>query len=443
MSYNRDDLDFATEYNAALHKGPPKQTVVFLSALTVMFASFLVWANWAELDEVTRGEGRVVPSSKNQVVQSLEGGIVKELLVQTGDLVKRGDVLVRIDDTGFSSNLGEVRAKQTSLKAQILRLRHELSAEIGSALEYPEELAKLAPNTIATELQLYYARQQSLSSQVNILAERVSQRQRELSELEANMARISQNLKLAREEERIKAPLAKRGIVPKTDVLRLKREIADLDGQLKTSQEAIPRLQAAIREAQAQEGEQTLRFRQEAQSELSQRTAELAVVEETLRAARDRVVRADVRSPVDGIVNAMSVNTVGGVVRAGETLVEIVPLEESLLIEAKVRPADIAFVHPDQPALVKITAYDFSIYGGLEGVVQKISADSSVDEVSREVFYLVTIKTLSNQLGGQQDNLSIIPGMVASVDILTGKKSVLDYLLKPINKARTEALRER
>jgi adhesin transport system membrane fusion protein len=443
MSFNRDDLDFATEYNSAMHKGPPTSTIVFLATISVMFVVFLVWASLAKLDEVTRGEGRVIPSSKNQVVQSLEGGIVEQLNVRAGDLVKKGDILLRIDDTGFSSNLGELRAKQNSLNAQIARLRHELSAEIGAKLVFTPELRKLAPRTVAAELQLYDARQRSLKSQINVLNERVSQRKRELSELDANMARISENLKLAREEEKIKEPLAKRGIVPKTDVLRLKREIADLDGQLKTSTQAIPRLQAAIREAEALMGEQTLKFRQEAQAEFSQRTAELAIVEESLRAATDRVVRADVRSPVDGIVNSMNVNTIGGVVRAGETLVEIVPMEESLLIETKVRPADIAFVHPDQPALVKITAYDFSIYGGLEGVVKTISADSSVDEVSREVFYLVTIKTLSNQLGGQKNKLSIIPGMVASVDILTGKKSVLDYLLKPINKARAEALRER
>jgi adhesin transport system membrane fusion protein len=443
MSYNRDDLEFATEYNSALHKGPPKSTAVFLTALSVMFASFIAWANWAELDEVTRGEGRVVPSSKNQIVQSLEGGIVKEILVRTGQVVKKGDILLRIDDTGFSSNLGELRAKQSSLRAQIFRLRHELSGDGDQGLTFPEDLAAAAPRTIATELQLFQARRNSLKSQVNVLRERVSQRQRDLSELEANMERLAQSLELAREEEQIKAPLAKRGIVPKTDVLRLKREISDLDGQIKTSQQAVPRLEAAIREAEALVKEQTLKFRQDAQVQLAQTTAELAIVEETLRAARDRVVRADVRSPVDGVVNALNVNTVGGVVRAGEAMVEIVPLEESLLIEAKVRPADIAFVHPDQPALVKITAYDFSIYGGLEGRVEKISADSSIDEVTREVFYLVTIKTLSNQLGGQKNKLSIFPGMVASVDILTGKKSVLDYLLKPINKARNEALRER
>ena len=231
--------------------------------------------------------------------------------------------------------------------------------------------------------------------------------------------------------------------MPKTDFIRLKREIADLDGQITSASESVPRLEAAIREAEALAKEQTLKFRQDAQIELSARTGELAVVFESIRAARDRVVRADVRSPVDGIVNSLSVNTVGGVVRAGATLVEIVPVEENLLIEAKVRPSDIAFVRPDQAALVKITAYDFSIYGGIDGVVEKISADSSMDEVSREVFYLVTVKTLSNQLGDQRNKQSIIPGMVASVDILTGKKSVLDYLLKPLNKARYEALRER
>ncbi|MGI9464467.1 MAG: HlyD family type I secretion periplasmic adaptor subunit [Aestuariivirgaceae bacterium] len=443
MTYNREDLDFATEYKAAINQGPPRTTAIFLIAMGIMFASFLAWSNWAELDEVTRGEGRVIASTKNQIVQSLEGGIVKEILIKTGDLVKQGDVLLKIDDTGFSSNFGELRAKQASLNAQIIRLKHELSGTPGTPPEFPAELQAAAGDTIRTELQLYNARQRSLASQISILEERVKQRRRDLTELQANLDRISQNVKLAREEERIKAPLAEKGIVPKTDVIRLKREIADLDGQIKSSSESVPRLEAAIREAEALANEQTLKFRQDAQAELSQRTGELAVVAESIRAARDRVVRADVRSPVDGIVNALNVNTVGGVVRAGETLVEIVPVEENLLIEAKVRPSDIAFVRPDQPALVKITAYDFSIYGGIDGVVQKISADTSVDEVSREVFYLVTVKTLSNQLGDQKNKQSIIPGMVASVDILTGKKSVLDYLLKPINKARYEALRER
>ena len=443
MSYNREDLDFATEYNAAINQGPPRTTAVFLITLVVIFLSFLAWSSWAQLDEVTRGEGRVIASTKNQIVQSLEGGIVKAILVKTGDLVKQGDVLLKIDDTGFSSNFGELRARQASLEATIVRLNHELSGAQGTPPVFPPELIAAAGATIRTELQLYDARQRSLASQITILEERVKQRRRDLSELRANLDRISQNLELAREEERIKAPLAEKGIVPKTDFIRLKREIADLGGQITSSSESVPRLEAAIREAEALAREQTLKFRQDAQAELSARTGDLAVVDESMRAARDRVVRADVRSPVDGIVNSLSVNTVGGVVRAGATLVEIVPVEENLLIEAKVRPSDIAFIRPDQAALVKITAYDFSIYGGIDGVVQKISADSSMDEVSREVFYLVTVKTLSNQLGDQRNKQFIIPGMVASVDILTGKKSVLDYLLKPLNKARYEALRER
>jgi adhesin transport system membrane fusion protein len=223
----------------------------------------------------------------------------------------------------------------------------------------------------------------------------------------------------------------------------LKRDIADTEGQIATQNESIPKLEAAIREAQGQVKEQEEKFRQEARTELSEAEAELAVNQETLRGATDRVVRADIRSPVDGVVNQINSNTVGGVVQAGQTLMEIVPLEDSLFVEVKIRPSDIAFVHPQQPAVVKITAYDFSIYGGLDGNVERISADSVYDEEARQNFYLVTVKTLENQLKSEKEELPIIPGMVASVDILTGKKSVLDYLLKPINKARAEALRER
>jgi adhesin transport system membrane fusion protein len=241
----------------------------------------------------------------------------------------------------------------------------------------------------------------------------------------------------------LKAPLAQKGIVPRTDILKLEREIADLDGQLRTSRETVPRLEAAIREAEEQRSEQELSFRQEAQGQLSVKLSELAIVEESIRAATDRVVRTEVRAPVDGIVNSLNVNTVGEVIKAGVTLLDIVPKEDTLLIEAKIKPSDIAFVHIGQPALVKITAYDFSIYGGLEGKVDQISADSSLDEASKQIFYTVKVKTDSNRLGGDKYNLTIIPGMVASVDIITGRKTVLEFLLKPFNKARYEALRER
>ncbi len=441
--YQREDLEFATEYNAALKQGPPKGTGIFLIVISALLAAFLMWSNWAEVDEVTRGDGRVIPSGKNQKVENLEGGIVKEISVRTGDVVKEGDVLLRIDATGFSSNLGELEAKRDTLEAQIFRLRHELKADDTGQLVFPDELKERAPTTTAIESQLYQTRRNSLEQQIAVLNERVEQKKRELSELASNLTRLEENLSLAQEEESLKKPLADRGIVPKTDLIRLQREVADLRGQIAVAKETKPRLEAGVREAEGLVRDQRLSFRSDAQTKLAERSAELAVVRQSILGASDRVERADIIAPVGGIVKEVNVNTIGGVVSAGETLVEIVPQEDTLLVEAKIRPSDIAFVHPGQPALVKITAYDFSIYGGLDGEVQQISADSTIDEATNEVFYLVKIKTLTNQLGGNQNNLSIIPGMVASVDILTGKKSVLDYLLKPINKARAEALRER
>jgi membrane fusion protein, adhesin transport system len=439
----RGDLDFLSEYDAAARRGAPRGTVVSLLVFAGLFLVALVWASWAKLDEVTRGLGQVIPSSKTQLIQSLEGGIVKEILVRAGDRVAKGAVLVRIDDTGFSSNLGESRAKQLALQSQVARLRHEAEGALDVEPPFTDELRKAAPDIIANELELFRARRLSLDTQLRVLQERIEQRTLELSEVNASLKRFNDNLKLAEEDMKIKKPLADRGIVAKTDVLKIRRDIADTSGQIATAQETKSRTEAAIREAKAMFDEQEQKFRQDARAELSQGMAELTVIEETLRAAKDRVVRADIRSPVEGIVNKLNTNTVGGVVQAGQTLMEIVPLEDSLFVEAKIRPSDIAFVHPRQPAVVKITAYDFSVYGGLEGEVELISPDSIYDEQARESYYIVTVKTLQSQLKGKEGDLPIIPGMVASVDILTGKKSVLDYLLKPINKARSEALTER
>jgi adhesin transport system membrane fusion protein len=437
------DLRFASEYDAALRAGMPKAAVLSILLGLLFFASMIAWAWWAELEEVTRGEGRVIPSSKVQMVQSLEGGLIKELLVRAGDTVSKGDVLARIDDTGFSSNLGEVRAKQLALQATVVRLRHEASGDLDRNPVFPDEVTTAAPALAVNEVELFLTRRKSLDTIVSMMRERVQQRERELGELAASLARLSEGLRLANEEMALKKPLAAKGIVPKTDMIKLQRDIADFEGQIAVLHETKPRIEATIREAQEDVNVQRDKFRQEARTLLSQLEAELSVLTETMRGATDRVVRADIRSPVDGIVNKINANTVGGVVQAGQTIMEIVPIEESLLVEAKVRPADIAFIHPGQPAVVKLTAYDFSVYGGLEGEVDLISADSVYDEAARESFYLVTVKTLRTQLTRGDASLPIIPGMVATIDILTGKKTVLDYLLKPINKARAEALRER
>jgi adhesin transport system membrane fusion protein len=271
----------------------------------------------------------------------------------------------------------------------------------------------------------------------------LTQKQQELAELHENMKRYKNSLEIAQEEQSIKAPLAQKGIVPKTDLLALEREIVDYKGQIAAAEQAIPRVEASIREAEGLLEEQKLTFRQTAQSELTEKLAELEVARQSMTGAKDRVTRTDLRSPLEGFVNKLHVTTVGGVVKSGEPLVEITPMEESLLVEARISPRDIAFISPNQKALVKLTAYDFSVYGGLEGKVAVVSSDSIVDEVKQETYYVVTVKTDESVLQKDDEALPILPGMVASVDIITGKKSVLDYLLKPILKARYEALRER
>jgi membrane fusion protein, adhesin transport system len=443
MFRSRPDLDLASEYDAALREKTPLAGIVTLLACVLVIGGFLAWAALAKLDEVTRGDGKVIPSSKTQLVQSLEGGLIKEVLIKAGDRVSKGDILVRIDDTGFSSNFGEVTAKIISLSAKSTRLLHEAEGNLDAVPQFPADMQESAPALVANETSLYKERQKSLLTQLRVLEERVEQRALELKEAQASMDKSREYLALANQEMKLKKPLAARGIVSKTDIIRLQRDIADAEGQIAVLRETLPKIESSIRESKALIAEQQQKFREEARAELSLVEAERTVAEQSVKAAKDRVVRADIRSPVEGIVNKVNANTIGGVVQAGQTIMEIVPIEDSLFVEARIKPADIAFVHPNQNAVVKLTAYDFSVYGGLEGKVELISADSVYDEQLRESFYLVTVKTLENRLKVGKEDLPIIPGMVASVDILTGKKSVLDYLLKPINKARNEAMRER
>ena len=439
----RQDLDFARDSEAALVDAPSKGKGTFLYACLAFFATFLLWATFAELDEVTRGDGRVIPSSKRQVIQNLEGGIVKAILVHEGDKVTKGQALLRIDPTGFASNLGELEAKNLALSAAVARLAVEASDPDAQSIPFAAALSKKAPEVVKAETTLFNIRRSGLVNHINVLKERLTQRKQELAEMQESLKRFTTSRDIANQEYKIKAVVAEKGIISKVDVLRLEREIADLNGQIGTTEQSIPKIDSAIREAERMVEEEKLTFRQNAQSELNTKLAELAVVKQSLTGAEDRVFRTEVTSPVDGIVNKLLVNTIGGVVRASEPMIEITPIEESLFVEARIKPSDIAFISPGQEALVKITAYDFTIYGGLEGNVELISSDSTVDEQSKESYYLVTIKTKEATLRKSKESLAIIPGMVASVDIITGKKSVLSYLLKPIIKARREALRER
>jgi adhesin transport system membrane fusion protein len=416
----------------------PSSSIILVSAAFIAVA--IGWASFAELDEVTRADGRVIPSSKTQIIQSSEPGVVQDILVRLGQRVEKGDVLIRLDDTTTASSLGESVARAQALKARIARLRIENAGDPAAGFACPEGVDA---DVCANEANLLAARHQSFLKSVSVFAERVQQRRRELAETRSNIDRLTESLGLAENELTLLEPLAKRRLVSQTDYIRAQRDVADLQGQIRTGAESVGRIEASLREAELQAQQVELQFRQEALSELTEHLAELAVLGQTIVGAEDRVSRTDIRSPVDGIVNNLAINTVGAFVTAGTAVVDIVPVDDKLLVEARVRPSDIAFIRPGQAATVKVTAYDFSIYGGVDGIVDQVSPDSVLDPETRETFYTVLVRTDIAELERDGQTFPILPGMVTQVDILTGKKTILQYLLKPVNKAREEALRER
>ncbi len=437
----REDADFMPAVHAATRSGARPTAYFLLFIIALFFVGFLWWADWATLDEVTRGDGKVIPSSQIQVVQNLEGGIVAGISVREGEVVNKGQILVRIDQTQAAAGYRESRAKYLSLLAAVSRLKAEVD---GTEVVFPVEILDDAPNVATDELALFASGRSGLKADLAILRRQEDQRRQELVELRGRLVRLKESYKLVAEELKIIEPLVANGVVSKVELLRLRREANNIKGDREATRLAIPRALAARREAAQRIEERKISLRTESLRELNQRSAELAVIAETIASGKDRAFRADVRSPVRGTVKQLLVNTVGGIIRPGQDLVEIVPLEDSLLIEARVRPADIAFLRPGQDATVKITAYDFSIYGGLKAKVENISADTIEDEQQKgETFYRIRLRTDRSYLGTENEPLPIIPGMTASVDILTGEKTVLDYLLKPVLKVRERALRER
>ncbi len=419
----------------------PRPTVhLLLLVIAAAFVSFLAWAAVATLDEVTRAQGRVIPSRQVQQVQHLEGGIVADILVREGDRVEEGELLLRIDNLRAASDYREKKARYLALLAAIARL--EAEAEEAERIRVPEEVEREAPELARSEEELFRARKEALASRIEILARQVEQREQELAELAAGEERVRRSLALLREELAISERLAGERLVARAELLRLRRQVAELEGELSRLEAAVPRARAALAEARERIANARSEFRSRALKELAALRSELAGIRPVVVAGEDRVRRTEVRSPVRGVIKKLYITTRGGVVQPGQVLVDIVPLDDSLLVEASVPPRDIAFIRPGQPARVKITAYDYAVYGGLEGRVEHISADTLVDARGQS-YYLIRVRTERNYLGSPDRPLAIIPGMTAEVDILTGQKTVLDYLLKPVVRAREEALRER
>lgn len=422
---------------------PPRAWAYVIALTSVFIVLALLWAAWAEVDEISRAEGKVIPSGKTQIIQSAEAGVVTEILVRAGEHVVAGQQLARLDDTGTASSAGEVEARVLALRAQVARLSLEGDGRPPGDYDCPAEVAQAALEICTNEVQLMTTRAAGLAQGKLVLAQRVEQRQRELNEALANQDRLGRGVGLANERLELIKPLAAKGLVAQTEYLALQSEVNDLTGQRDALVETTARLQSALQEAQLQATQADLQFRQDALAELTQRRAELASSAEQLRGAADRVSRTDIRSPVDGVINKVDITTIGAVVAPGTKLMDIVPVSDKLVVEARLKPSDVAFVVPGQMARIKLTAYDFSVYGGLDGTVTNVSADSIVDQELRETYYLVQIESPRTSIEHNGRQLAILPGMVTSVDILTGKKSILSYLLKPITKAQQEALRER
>ena len=408
-----------------------------------LIIAFLVWASLAEVDEITRGEGRVIPSQKTQVVQTAEPGVVKAIYVRPGQRIKQGDLLYRLDKTPTSANLGELLAKARNLKVRIERLRLERDGPLDKGFKCADNIRTLAPNACENEERLFRARIDSLNSRLLVMNARSKQKERELEEVNTDIGRLNKTLDLVKKEHALILPMAKRQIVAETELLKIQRTLVDSEGKLKTALKTRKKVEAGLREARLQLNEQRLAFKQQAQSELTEKRSELSVILQTTRGAEERVKRTDIHSPVDGIVNEVKVTTQGAFVNAGDRLVSVVPSEDNLLVEARVKPSDIAFIHVGQPAVTKITAFDFSIFGGLEGKVESVGADTVFDQNTKEAYYPVIIKTKDTKLRSAKGQFDIIAGMVCNVDIITGKKTIMQYLLKPINKARELAFRER
>ena len=432
------ETDFMSELDAAAHMRPARSATMMLMAIMGLVIFAILWAGVAKVEVLTRGQGQVAPSQDVQVVQSLEGGIVEELLVRPGEIVKKDQILMRLSDVQFSSEERGTEAKFLALEAKKARLQAEASGE-----EYavPKEVSEKAPQVAENEKALYDSRQKELKNAYAILDDRISKANADMAEVNAQINRLSSNRSSLNKELAITKDLVAKRAVPKLEELRLSREIADMSGQINAQSQRRKSLQAEVQVAKKERESQLDKFRSQALGELNQVETEIASLRENLKSIGDRVDRREVKAPVDGVVNNIAVKTIGGVVEPAMQLVEIVPVDEELKILAKIQPNEVAFIRPGQAAKVKITAYDPQKYGALDGQVVRLGATSARDNEGN-VFFEIEVHTDKNFMGTAENPLPVTPGMVADVEVITGKRTILEYLLKPVLRARDRAFTE-
>jgi adhesin transport system membrane fusion protein len=417
---------------------------ILLGAILFVVLSFLVWSYFASLDQITRGEGKVIPSSQTQVIQSLDGGQLAEMRVREGDVVEKEQVLLVIDNTTAKFSLSELRQRYFISSAAIARLQAEIAGKDNpDQIEFPDDIVKDSPDKVAQERAQFMIRQSQLSSQMRTLQDQVEGRRQDISAINTKISSSAAGLDVANQQLAILGPAVAAGAASRVDLLKAQQEAQNYKSEMANARAQLGSAKAALQEAQSKLQETIATFKAESAGELAKQQSDLASVNESMKEANAKVGRTELRSPVKGTVKEIKTRTLGGVIQPAQDIMEIVPIEDSLLIEAQIRPQDRGFIAPNQKAKVKITAYDYSIYGGLEATLEQISADA-IENEKKELFFRVRLRTDKNFLIGKQgEQLPIIPGMTATVDILTGNKTVLEYLLKPILKARETALTER
>jgi adhesin transport system membrane fusion protein len=423
---------------AAVHRTPR-----YLIAVVMIFALFviaaIVWMNWAKIDVVIRGTGKVSPASQVQNIQSLEGGIISEILVVEGQAVKAGQSLIKISDVAFSSSFEENRLLYLELLARSSRLTAEAFAR---AFKPEAEVSEEAPLLVKSEKSLFDSNQQELKETLSGLEEKISQQKSALLEAKSKQRQLKKLLGLVKKEIKIKKPLKDRGIISEVEFLQLLQREAEFEGEIEAAKLSVPRIKSTIEEARFNKQKEKLNFQNNAKRELNEVNAEISRIKETQTALQDRVKRTTLRSPVNGIVQRLYFNTIGGVISPGNNIIDIVPQEDSLLVELKIKPADIAYVNVGQFARLKFSAYDFAIHGSLQGIVTFVSADTITNEEG-ESFFLVRVKPVKSFLGVKNGELPIKIGMTAEADIITDKKTILSYLTEPVHRGINKALRER
>ncbi|MCL1986036.1 MAG: HlyD family type I secretion periplasmic adaptor subunit [Betaproteobacteria bacterium] len=434
-----DDLEYMSEVDAALHRrGHPFAYIVSVGTFA-FFVVFIIWAYFAELDEVTRGNGQVIPSQRIQEISNLEGGLLSETLVSENQIVEKDQVLARISNEQAESTVRDNLHKQAEAEAAIQRLEAERN---GNELVFPKEMEEQQLQVVTDQLALYNSRKTQFEGEIRALDAQLQQKNNEMAEAQARRGQLEENLRLVMEQRNIARPLMLKGTFSRVDYLKLEQQVATLQGDVAGVAQSVARARNGAQEIQERINQRKSERMSQIQEEINKRRLDLNTIRETLAFGGDRTKRMDVRAPMRGTIKRILINTIGGTIKPGETVIELVPLDDTLLIEARIKPTDIAFLHPNQKAVIKITAYDFAIYGGLEASVEQISADT-IEDKKGETHYLVKLRTRKNAIVYRGESLPIIPGMTASIDIMTGKKSVLDYLLKPILKAKQNALRER